>query len=96
MLSIKKQKMWAFVPFLNFPVVFFSMVRNSSKLKPCWQFKMIMPLFGAMVIAFALQFLLGFFKDYVNSDVANAISLYIATVSLSFMLIYWQKKNGIE
>lgn len=95
-MNTKKQKKWAFVPLLNFPVVFFSMAKNSSKLKPGWQFKMIIPLFGAIVIALALQFLFGLFKDYINSDISIAVSLYIASVSLSFMLIYWQKKNGIE
>ena len=96
MIGLKKQKLLAFIPFLNFPIIFFSMARNSSKLKPNWQLKLIVPIIISVAFIWILNLILGFAADYIGKKTVVLISLYLGTVLLSGMLIYWQKKNGVE
>lgn len=94
MKKLSKQKKWIFVPFANLIIIYISLLRNVRAYKGMWQFKLFAYVAAGVLPLFAISMILSKLGMY--NDVLNCIMFYADSIVISIIMIYWQKKNGIE
>lgn len=91
MISIKIQKILAFIPLINCSILFISFFINSKFMREGWLFVLIKHIFLGFVSSLPFIFLLWYLEDVLTFDL-SFLTFYIFSVINAFSLILAQNK----
>ncbi len=93
-MKLKNQKKWVFVPYANIIIIFISICKNAGTFKGLWQFKLVACVFAGVLPIFIISRVL--FEFGISNGILYFIWFYASSIVASIIMIYWQKKNGVE
>ena len=94
-ISLKKQKILAYIPFINFSL-FIIVKINSKYMDKHWRTSILKYMFLTVALFIPLLLLKDIVTPYIGEKISNFMLYYISSVIMSNNLIIFQKKNGIH